>query len=511
MEHFPWWNEAQKELANDAKRVTDEILIPMAERCVWKKRFPWEAVREIGKRDWFGAIVPEKYGGRMEEWGVTGACIIIEELSRTGLLEFPYTQSLIGGIVQLVDDGNDEQKRRWLPSMVNGDLLGVITMTEPYAGSDISGIETTGVRDGDYYLVNGKKRFQTVTGAGDIYMIYVKTSDKAEDVRSHNHLTALILEKGTPGFTVEKVHDLMGMDGIYNGCLDLKNVRIPVANRLGKENMGWRVMMRGLNVERTLASAMVLGGMREGLRYGHQHLQRRVQFRQLTGDVLTNQFKFVDMLADLSTARLGTYYTAYCADIGKEVPVQAASTKLFNTTAAMKNAVDAIQLMGGNGVTKYYPVERFMRNVKLIQIAAGTDEILRLVMYRMGLSSMAEDLKPPARAIDPDIRVSMPLGKAHRQREVSGADDILDVLAENYRVNSGLHMTMEDLKEQLSVTDIELTKYLLALEEKGLANLHKDRRGVIKLARSSYKGLSEANRQEYYTYFPTWVDGKDMF
>ena len=238
MEHFPWWNDAQKELANNVKKVTDEVLIPLAEKCVWKREFPWEAVREIGKQGWFGAIVPEQYGGRSKDWGVTGACIVIEELSRTGQLQMPYTQSLIGGIIQLVDDGSDAQKERWLPKMVNGELLGVITMTEPYAGSDISSIETSGVREGDYYVLNGKKRFQTTTGAGDIYMIYVKTSNDPKDIRKHNHLTALILEKGTPGFTVEKVHDLMGMDGLYNGCLDLKDVRVPIANRVGEENMG---------------------------------------------------------------------------------------------------------------------------------------------------------------------------------------------------------------------------------------------------------------------------------
>lgn len=511
MEHFLWWNEAQKELAKEAKKVTDEILIPIAERAVWKKAFPWEAVREIGKRGWFGTIVPEEYGGRMKDWGITGACIVTEEVGRTGILQFVYIQSLMGGIIQLADDGNEEQKKRWLPRLAKGELLGVISMTEPYAGSDISSIESTAVRDGDYYIINGKKRYQTTTGAGDIYMTYFKTSNKPEDIKKHNHLTAFIVEKGTPGFSVEKINELMGMEGEYNGFLNFKDVRVPVANRLGKEGMGWRVMMRGLNVERTIASSMILGGMREGLRYAHQHLRRRVQFQTLTGDVLTNQFKFVELLADLSTARLGTYYTAYCADSGKEVPVDAASVKLFNTTAAMKNAIDAIQLMGGNGVTKNYPVERFLRDVKLIQIAAGTDEILKIVMYRMGLSVLAEDLKAPARVIDPELRVPMPLGKLPPPKAVSNEDDILKVLAEDYRVNPGLHMSMEDLKERLNVSDEELNKYLLGLEEKGLANLHKDRRGAVELARATFEGLSKANPQDYYKYFPSWVDQKDMF
>jgi acyl-CoA dehydrogenase len=419
MQHYLWWNEEQKKLAKEAKKVTDEILIPMVERCVWKKAFPREAIREIGKRGWFGSIVPEEYGGRVKDWGITGACIVTEELGRCGGIQFLYCQSLIGGIIQLVDDGNDDQKDRWLPRLAKGELLGVITMTEPYAGSDISGIESTALRDGDYYILNGKKRYQTNVGSGDIYMSYFKTSDKPDDIKKHNHLTAFIIEKGTPGFSVERINDLMGLEGIYNGYLNFENVRIPILNRIGEEGKGWQVMMKGLNVERTISSALVLGGMREGLRYAHQHLHRRVQFRTLTGDVLTNQFKFVDLIADLSTARLGTYYTAYCADKGYDVPVDAASTKLFNTTAAMKNAIDGIQMMGGNGVTKYYPVERFLRDAKLIQIAAGTDEILRLVMYRMGLNILAEDLKAPVRAIDPELHVPMPLGKFPSKQSVS--------------------------------------------------------------------------------------------
>ena len=193
------------------------------------------------------------------------------------------------------------------------------------------------------------------------------------------------------------------------------------------------------------------------------------------------------------------------------MPVQAATAKLFNTTAAMKNAIDAIQLMGGNGVTKYYPVERFMRDVKLVQIAAGTDEILRLVMYRMGLSEMAEDLTPPLRSIDPELKVPLPLGTMPPKKKVSSENDILETLATDYRVNPGLHMTLGDLKRWLDVSDDELNKHLLVLEEQGLANLHRDRRGTIELARATFNGLAAANTQDHYTYFPAWVDDKDMF
>ena len=162
MQHFPWWSEAQKELAEDAKAFTDEVLIPLGERCAYKKQFPWQGVPEMAKKGWFGAQIPAKYGGRAEEWGVTGACIILEETTRAAEVAGPLSTTMIGGIHQILHDGTDKQKERWLPKIAAGELLGAITMTEPYAGSDIAGLESTATRDGDSYVVNGKKRFQTV-------------------------------------------------------------------------------------------------------------------------------------------------------------------------------------------------------------------------------------------------------------------------------------------------------------------------------------------------------------
>jgi alkylation response protein AidB-like acyl-CoA dehydrogenase len=511
MEHFPWWNEAQKKLAEEARVFTEETLIPLCSRCTWKNEYPWEALREIGKRGWFGALIPEEYGGRMKEWGVTGTCIVTEEISRAGGLWAIYESSMIGSATQLVHDGNKAQKRRWLPKMATGELIGAITMTEPFAGSDIASIETTAVRDGDFYIVNGKKRFQTGSAAAHLYMTYVKTSDNPEDKRKHNHLTGLIIEKGTPGFTVERVNDLMALDGIYNCYLNLDNVKVPVANRLGDENMGWWVMMKGLNVERITTVAGVLGGMREGLRYATQHLRRRVQFGATTGDIPTNQFKVADMLAKLSLARLSVYYAAYCADLGLDISVLSGAAKLFGTTANLENAIDAVQLMGGNGVTKYYPVEGLFRGAKLFQIASGTDEVLRLVLYRIGLKAMEEDLKPPVRIIDNELKVPVPLGKTPPRNAVSDEGDVLRMLAEDYRVNPGLHMTMDDLKGRMDVDDKDLNKHLLSLEKRGLASLYRDRRGEIALARATYKGLGASHPLEYYKYVPEWVDARDLF
>ncbi len=511
MDTYPWWKESQKKLAEEAQKFTDEVLIPIGERYCWEKKYPWDGVKEIGKKGWFGAQIPAKYGGKAEEWGVTGAAIILEEAARAGVLAIPLGPTMFGGVHQIVHDGTEEQRQRWLPDIASGKKLGVIVMTEPYFGSDIAALETSAVRDGDYYIINGRKRFQTNMAAGDVYMTYVRSSDEAEDVSKYHHLTALVIEKGTPGFHVEKINELMGYDGAYNGYLSFKDARVPVANRLGEEGDGWRIMMSGLNVERVLNAAPGLGQIRECLRYAVQHAQRRVQFRIPTSEMTTNQFKIADMMWKLKMVRLMTYYAAYCCDLGQDVPLEAAISKMYTMDEGLNIATEAIQIMGGDGATRFYPVERIMRDMKINQIAAGTSEILRVVIYRMGMRSMMSDLKPPIRAIDEKLKVPMPLSKPLKKKTVASDADVLKVLAEEYRINPGLHMTMNDIKEFLDVPDDDLTEYLSSLEGKGLASLYRDKRGRLTMARVSYRGLDEANPPEHYQYFPKWIDPADMF
>jgi len=511
MEYYPWWNDAQKKLAEDVKQFTDEVLIPICEKDALKKVYPWKALKEIGKKGYFGAQIPAKYGGRAEEWGVTGACIILEELSRAGEVAAPVSTTMIGGVHQILHDGTEDQKRRWLPKLATGELLGSITMTEPFAGSDISAIETTAVRDGDNYIINGKKRYQTCAAAADVYMTYVRTSNKPEDLTKYKHLTALIVEKGAKGFTVERVNDLVGLDGIYNVYMDYSNAKIPVSNRIGEEGAGWTVMMSGLNVERVCNAAGPLGAMREGIRYATQHLQRRIQFGKPTGDLATNQFKLSDMIWRLKIARILTYYAAYCCDLGRDVPVEAAISKMFNTDMGLMSAIDAVQLMGGNGVTKLYPVERLFRDGKLGQIAAGTSEVLKLLIYRQGLRELMPDLKVPYRVMDEELQVPLPAGKFPEKKKVTKAEDVLKVLAEDYRVNPGLYMTVGDLKDLLDVADADLSGYMMGLEKEGLIAVHKDRKGNPAMLRATYKGLAAANAPEYYRHIPAWVDPKDTF
>ena len=510
METFPWWNEAQIKLAEDARKFTDEIFIPIGERDALLKRFSHDGMKQMATRGWFGALIPKKYGGHAEEWGVTGAAIICEEISRAAEIFAGLGTTMFGSATQIVHNGNEEQKQRWLPRIAKGELIGSITMTEPYAGSDIAGIESTAVREGAFYIVNGRKRFQTVAGVADLYMCYFLSSSKPEDRAAYTHLTALVVEKGNPGFHVERVNDTMGYPGLYNCYLSFDNAKVPAFNRLGSEGEGWKIMMSGLNVERILNAAPALGPARECIRYTQQHLERRLQFGRPTGDIATNQFKLADMIWKLYLSRLIVYYSAYCADLGKNVPVEAAISKMFSSDSCMETALEAVQCMGGNGILTIYPVERIFRDAKHAQIAAGTSEVLKLLIYRQGTRSLKKDLKVPQRVIDPELNIPLPVGKPLPQKPAKSEDDVLKILAENYRVNPGLHMTMSDIKEWLDITDEDLVKYLESIEKQGFAGCYRTRKG-ISLARVTYRGLQKANPPEFYKYIPDWADPKDVF
>jgi hypothetical protein len=218
-----------------------------------------------------------------------------------------------------------------------------------------------------------------------------------------------------------------------------------------------------------------------------------------------------DLIWRLKVSRILTYYAAYCCDLGRDVPGEAAICKMFNTDMGLMSAIDAVQLMGGNGVTKLYPVERLFRGAKLSQIAAGTSEVLKLLIYRQGLRELMPDLKVPYRAIDDELQVPLPQGCFPPSKKATGPGDVLEVLAENYRVNPGLHMTIADIKELLDVGDADLAGYLLNLEKEELAGVYRDKKGNPALARATYKGLAKAHPAEHYKHIPDWANPKDMF
>jgi len=508
MEAFTWWSDEHKALAGEVGKFVDSIM-PQAEEAFWEREFPKDILASIAEEGYFGAGVPKEYGGM--GLGATGACIAIEEISRMPGVGWIFGAAMLGGWHQVIDFGNEEQKKRFLPRMVKGEL-GAVAMTEPSVGTDVAGIETSARREGDKYIINGKKRFATGTGVADRYMLYARTSDDPEAVRRHRHLTGFIVEKGVPGFSIEKINEVMGFDNVPNGYLSLVDVPVPLANRIGEEGEGWRVMVLALNYERALISAQVLGSMREALRAVISYGQRRIQFGKPTINIPTNQFKVADMMSKLKLSRLATYYAAQRLDEGesKAAAVDCSIAKVFGTDMAVEVGVEAIQVMGGDGATKFYPLLRILNESKVAQIAGGTNEAIKITIYRMGLKAMADDFKMPRRVCH--SKLGVPITSAGKPKKLSKIDEdsLLAVLAEDYRVNPGLYMSLDDFKETFDANDAGLERTLLSLEEKQLVRLQ--RKGeAITLAKATYEGLKKANPPEYYRWFPSWVKDEDIF
>jgi len=509
MEPFPWWSEKQKSLMEDAKAFADKSL-PRGEEVLWTNEFPSDLLKEAAQKGWFGAIIPQEYGGI--DAGVTGVSVVTEELSRVcSALSGAYAVSMFGGVEQLLTFGTEEQKRKWLPKIAKGEVVGAVCITEPFVGSDAAGIETTAKREGDYYVLNGKKRFITNAGLADIYCVYAKTSEKPEDKAKYQHLSAFLVEKGMQGFSVEKISELSGWAGLPNGILDFNEVKVPVENLIGQEGAGWRVMMAGLNFERVVFSAGMLGPMREAVRYAVAYTQRRMQFDKPTVEIQANQFKIAEMMASLYTSRLLVYHAAHLLDQHKDAMVEAATAKMFTSDTYEKLMSDAVQVMGGDGWTRFYPVESYLRDAKVNQIGAGTNQIMRLVIFRGGLKALGKDLKMPLRRLHEKLGVPISTIKPLPKLK-SSEDGVLEALAEDYQVNPGLYMMREDLKERLEgVTDEKLDGLLKSLEGKDLVKLYRDGRGNVTLVKATYDGLRKAKPLEEYKWYPNWHNKKHTF
>lgn len=506
MEAYPWWTEDQKKFEQEVKTFAEEIM-PRDEETKWKREFPWDIFEKIGERRYLGAAIPKEYGGL--GLGATGACIAAEALNRMPGVGRAFVGSMLGGLRQIFEFGTEEQKRHFLPRIANGEI-GAIVITEPFVGTDASAIETTARREGDVYVLNGRKRFIVSAGVAKRYMVYARSSNDPEDIRNHRHLTAFVVEKGSPGFTVEKINEIIGFENIQNGALNFDEVAVPIENRIGKEGEGWRVMMTGLNFERTLISAQTLGWTRELLRNVVPYAQRRIQFGRPTIDLVNNQFKIADLMMQVKIARLLTYYTAYLWDIGRDITIYSNVAKVFICEGAMKASLDAIQVMGGDGVTPFYPLAAIMNVSKVEHMAGGTMEACRLVIYRTGLRQMAEEIKKPYRVIHKELGVPVPAAVRPERQEGIDEEKLLKVLAEDYRVNPGLYMSREDIKEFFDVDDTRLDELLLSLERKGLVKLYRDKKGIV-LSKATYDGLKKANPLEYYKWFPSWVREDNIF
>ena len=506
MDIYPWWTEEHKTFAAEVEAFAEELM-PIDAETRWKRQFPWEIFRKIGEKGYTGAGVPKEYGGL--GLGATGACIAAEAFNRMPGPGRVFVGNMLGGLRQIIEFGTEEQKARFLPRIAQGEI-GAIVITEPFAGTDAAAQEMTAKRHGDTYILNGKKRYIVSAGVADRYMVYARTSDDSEDRSKHRHLTAFVVEKGAPGFTVEKINEIIGFENAQNGVLNFDSVAVPVDNMLGEEGQGWRVMTAGLNFERTLICAQVVGWMRELLRNVVPYAQRRVQFGRPTIGFVNNQFKIADVIIRLKVSRLLTYYTAYLWDLGWDITIESNVAKVFNCEGVMASSLDAIQVMGGDGLTPFYPLSAIMNVSKVENIAGGTMEACRIVIQRTAMRQMADELKMPRRIIHEKLGVPVPaVGMPEKQTHID-EKSALAVLAEDYRVNPGLHMSREDIKACFEVDDEKLDEVLTALEKKGLIKLFHDKKGIA-MAKATYDGLNKAYSPDHYRWFPEWTNQDNIF
>lgn len=509
MEPFDWWTDKQKNLMENARAFADESL-PEGEMTLWTRKFPSCLLKDVGKKGWFGTVIPAEYGGL--DTGVTGASIVTEELSRVcSALSEAYAVSMFGGVEQILSFGTEEQKHTWLPKIAKGQVIGAVCITEPFVGSDAAGIETTARKEGDNYVLNGKKRFITNAGLADMYVVYARSSEKKEDKDKYQHLTAFLVQRGIPGFSVEKINELSGWIGLPNGTLDFDEVKVPLSNCIGGEGAGWKVMMAGLNFERVVYSSGMLGPMRESIRNAVAYSQRRLQFDKPTIDLPTNQAKLAEMISGLYTCRLLVYHAAHLLDQHEDAMVEASTAKMVVSDTYERLISDAIQVMGGDGWTRFYPLESFLRDAKVNQIGAGTNQVMKLVIFRGGLKAMNKDLKMLRRQVNK--KLGIPISTTKPLSRLSNTEEnVLTILAEDYLANPGLYMTLEDMKERLTEpNDSKLYAILEDLGSKELVKLYRGRKGSIDLAKATYTGLRKTATLEKYKWFPDWLSRDFVF
>ncbi len=494
-EKYFWWNDAQKKLADEVAEFADTVIASQIQEIEKTKKFPWHWFEEIGKRGWYGVFIPKEYGGMGADIGYTGYCITLEEIARGAPIAVDFYETTLYGYSPIVRFGTEAQKQKYLPRLATGDLFCAIVITEPFMGTDAANIHTTAKKDGDGFVINGKKRFITLGGISNLYLVYCKTSDDPEDRKNHRHLSAFIVEKGDPGFTVEAIHDPMGRFGSRHATLNFENVRVPKENLVGNLGDGWRIVTDALNVERLGVAAGAIGTSRSALTATADYTTRRVAFKQTLADIPGVQNMTGDMVTSISLMSLMVYYAAYLLDQGMDAALCTTIAKVYATQNLMKNTLDAVQCHGGDGYMRNYPVERLMRDSKVIEMAAGANEVMKPLAWKLWLKNYQARRKSGFKTVTAS-RISSPEIK----------DRILETLAGFYRQHPALYMEIEDMMERLEITRPDLEAPLLTLEAEKRVALYRGKKGEIALIKATYDGLREAKPQDYYLFIPEFVD-----
>jgi butyryl-CoA dehydrogenase len=373
--------ETQKLFKKTVREFAEKQIKPLASKIDKEEYFPWELYKKMGKLGLMSMTVPKKYGGA----GIDriSYMIALEEISRvcgsTGITIEAHNSL---GVGHIYEKGTEEQRKKYLPSLLHGDAIAAWALTEPNAGSDAASLQTTAVLDGDKWVLNGTKQFITSGDIATITTVMAKT-DKTLGAKG---ISAFIVEKDTPGFTVGVLEDKLGLRGSRTAELIFENCRVPKEQLLGEKNLGFVGAMTILDRGRTAIGAMAVGIAQGALDESVSYATQRQQFGKPIGKNQAIQWMIADMATTIDAARLLVMRAAFLEDKGQPFSIEASMAKLFASDIAMKATRDAIQIHGGHGYMRDLPLERFYRDVKLTQIGEGTSEVQRMIIAkRLGL------------------------------------------------------------------------------------------------------------------------------
>jgi butyryl-CoA dehydrogenase len=369
--------EEQLAIRKLARRIAEEKVLPVRAKLDETGEFPHDLMKEFARAGFNGVYVPVEYGGT--GGGVLDMCIIVEELSRVcGGVGVCYAANGLAAY-PIILAASEDQKQRYLPKVASGEWIGAFGLTEPGAGSDASAIQTAAVRDGNYYVLNGTKHFITNGEVAHFYTI-VASTDRSRGGRG---LSAFIVEKGTPGFSFGKHENKMGIRASMTTELVFQDCRVPAENMIGREGSGFITAMRTFDRTRPGVGAQAVGIAQGALEAATAYAQQRVQFGAPLSTLEGIQFMLAEMATKVEAARALVYAAARHADSGaRNTAGFSAMAKLFASDTAMEVTTDAVQVFGGYGYMKDYPVEKMMRDAKITQIYEGTNQVQRLVIAK---------------------------------------------------------------------------------------------------------------------------------
>ena len=362
-----------------------EVVEPRAADIDREGKFPEDVVRACAEKGYLGLVVPEELGGAGTD--TLEYTIVVEEVSRvcgsTGIILAAHNSL---GVWPILNFGTEEQVQEYVPPLARGERLGAFGLTEPNAGSDAAGTRTTAVPDGDHYVINGSKCFITnASDDRDTGYVITAVTDKEQGVRG---ISSFIILSGTPGFRVAKHENKMGLRGSETAVLEFADVKLPAGNLLGGEGEGFTQCMVTREGGRISLAAMALGIAQGALDHATERARTRVQFGKPIGTKQAIQFKLADMATMVEAARALVYNSAILKDVGKPFSTESATAKLYASEVSHFCTYEAIQIFGGYGYMKDYPLERFYRDARLTEIGEGTSEILRIVIARNMLGKL---------------------------------------------------------------------------------------------------------------------------